>query len=243
MYLTQHFNKGSNFLCSWIFCSLTGFYHKFWVKSRENSVLPWSDHYYFLFSVCAGPTVNNSVTSRAKRYHVNYRTIIGGSEVIAREFPHMVSCRSHLTSFISSNGFFFVFVHSFLPSALLSTFLSLFFLSFCLPLSTLTSPNRRCCPAGSTDYLFPTSPPASRLLISDLPSSITIAYFRPPLQHHDCLIPITSLASRLLISELLSRITIAYFRPPLQHHDCLIPNSPPASRLLTSVLPSSITIA
>jgi len=75
--------------------------------------------------------VNNSVTSRVRR---NYpvHNIYGGSKVIAREFPHMVSCRSHLTYFISSNGLFFVFVHPFFPSAIFSTFLSLF-LSFFLP--------------------------------------------------------------------------------------------------------------
>jgi secreted trypsin-like serine protease len=37
--------------------------------------------------VCAGPTVNNSVTSRVKRY----LAIFGGSKVIAREFPHMAA--------------------------------------------------------------------------------------------------------------------------------------------------------
>ena len=182
--------------------------------------------------------MNNSVTSRVKRY----LAIFGGSKVIAREFPHMVSCRSYLTYFTSSNGFFFVFVHPFFPSAILSTFLSVF-LSFFLPRSTLTSPYRRCCPAGSTDYLFPTSPPATRLLTSDLLSSYTIAYFRPPLQLHDCLFPTSPPASQLLISDLPSSITVAYFRPPLHHHGRLIPTSPAASRLLTSDLHSSPTSA
>jgi hypothetical protein len=161
--------------------------------------------------------VNISVTPRFKRYHnrigesdvmPGYRFIIGGSHVIAREFPHMVSCRSHLTYFVSSNGFFFVFVHPFLHFALLSTFL-LIFLSLFLTRSTLTSPNGRCCSAGSTDYLFPTSPPAPQLLNSDLPFSPTIAYFRPPLQPHNCLFPSSSPASRLLTSDLPSSPTIA----------------------------------
>ena len=221
MYITQHFNKGCNSRCSWIFCSLTGFYNKFWVKSRENRVLPWSDRYCFLFPVCAGPTVNNSVTSRVKRYHHRYHEIIGGSKVIAREFPHMVSCRSHLTYFtslvaVSSYLFILSFLlpyfrplfHYFFLSFFLS-FLLTYFLSFFLRRSTLTSPYRRCCTAGSTDSLLPTSPPAPRLLTFGLLSNITIAYFRPPLPLHDCLLPTSPQASQLLTSDLSSSPTVA----------------------------------
>jgi hypothetical protein len=178
----------------------------------------------------------------------------------------MVSCRSLLTYFISYNGFFFVFVHPFLPSTLLSNFLLLFlsFFSFFLPRSTLTSPYRRCCPAGSTDCLLPTSlqhhdcllptsPPASRLLTSDLPSSHSVAYFRHPPPASQLLssdLPSSHTiayfrhpppASRLLTSDLHSRPTIAYFQPPLQLHDCSLPISPQVPRLLTSdLLPSSL---
>lgn len=56
------------------------------------------------FSVCEGPVLNKSVpqedTSRARRYS-EYYAIYGGSYVIEREFPHMVSASATVhTSFL-----------------------------------------------------------------------------------------------------------------------------------------------
>jgi hypothetical protein len=56
---------------------------------------PFSSEYCCLFPVCEGPVVNESVPqdrkARARRYRDNVPMIAGGSNVIAREFPHMVS--------------------------------------------------------------------------------------------------------------------------------------------------------
>jgi hypothetical protein len=172
--------------------------------------------------------VNNSVTSRVKRYGVRYRTVIGGSDVIAREFPHMVSCRSHLTYFVFSNCFFFVFCHPFFPSALLQTFLSLF-LSFLLSFFLLSFLLSFFLPFFLY-FFIPSFPVLLLLLLTDavFQRAAPITYFRPPLHIHDCLLPTSPSESRLLISNLLYSYKIADFRPPLQPHDCLLlPSSLP----------------